>query len=113
MVDAWSVIVTREPEWDEYTRSEAIADLEVDRMRCGECGQEGTFEPVPNSTRHWTWLDGRVFEVQQFRCLACAALDTIKRDFDNDQRGKDPVKGVYAPGDGLRLVVHPLNNETR
>ena len=112
MSDAWSVVVTREPEWDDYTRSEAIADLEVDRTRCPECGQEGTFEPIPTATRHWTWLDGRVFEVQQFRCLACAAVDTIRRDFEKDQEGKTPARGVYAPSDGLRLVVHPLN-ETR
>lgn len=109
MTDAWSVIVTREPEWDDYTRAEAIADLEVDGLRCPECHQEDTFIPVPTATRHWTWLDGRKFEVKQYRCLACAALDTIKRDFDMENHDRKPQKGVYAPGDGLRLVVKKLD----
>lgn len=107
MSDAWSVVVTREPEWDDYTRAEAIADLEVDRLRCSECGQEGTFEQVREADRFWTWLDGRRFLVQQFRCLACAAVDTIKRDIERENEGKKPQPGVYQPTDGLRVVVKP------
>lgn len=110
MGDAWSVIVTREPEWDDYTRAEAIADLDVDSFRCKECGVEEAFVPIPQATRHWTWVDGRKFEVQQFRCLACAAIDTIKRDLQMDSENKKPTRGVFANEDGLRLIVKPYES---
>lgn len=113
MTDAWSVVVTREPEWDDYTRAEAIADLEVDRTRCRECGVEGAFEAVPGTDRFWTWLDGRRFLVQQFRCLSCAAIDTIKRDVEAEHEGKKPQRGVYSPTDGLRIVVKAYEDEER
>lgn len=109
MTDAWSVVVTREPEWDDYARTEAIADLEVDVTRCRSCGVEGAMVAVPSATRHWTWGDGRTFEVAQYRCLACAAMDTIRRDTETEFSKHKPTKGVYAPSDGLRLVVSPVD----
>ena len=109
MADAWSVVVTREPEWDDYTRGEALADLEVDLARCSECGVEGAVVAVPAATRHWTWGDGRKFEVTSYRCLSCAALDTVKRDATAEAEKHKAVRGVYAPLDGLRLVVRPVD----
>lgn len=77
-------------------------------MRCEGCGTEGNFELIPRATRHWTWGDGRVFEVEQFRCLTCAALDTVRRDVQAEAEKHEPRRGQYAPTDGLRFVARPL-----
>lgn len=111
MVDAWSVIVTREPEWDDYTRAEAIASLTVDQYRCRSCGVAGALTEIPKATKHWTWGDGRKFEVLQFRCLACAAEQTVSRDFNTLHEKHKPAPGVFAPGDGVRWVVQEITDD--
>lgn len=113
MGDAWSVLVTREPEWDDYDRAEAVASLNVDMLRCRQCGVEGALTAIPKATRHWTWGDGRRFEVTQWRCLACAAEQTITRDFLRDHENHKPVKGVFSPTDGIRFLVNEIHNKAK
>jgi hypothetical protein len=52
-----------------------------------------------------TWPDGRVFAVQQHRCLGCGALDLVERDVRESEKDHKPVTGKYAPSDGRRMTV--------
>lgn len=109
MADAWSVVVDREPEWDDYSRAEAVASLIVDQFRCRNCGVEGALTEIPKATRHWKWGDGRKFEVTQWRCLACAAEETVRRDFLRQHEKTEPVAGSFHVTDGIRFAVTELD----
>lgn len=111
MGQAWSVVVTREPEWDQYARTEAVAALAADRYRCKSCGVAGALVPVPAEDRDWTWGDGRVFRVAAYRCLACAAETTVSRDFTRRYEQDKPAGGVLFPTDGVRFQVSEIEQE--
>lgn len=55
------------------------------------------------------WPGGRVVEVQQYRCLACAASDIVRRDFHEDNEGHKHKRGTASPGDGVRFVAIPIS----
>lgn len=98
--------MTRQPEFDEYTRQEAIAAVLDDKRTCSGCGLTDQFVRVKGDDREVTWGDGRVLYVEAHRCLGCMAIDLITRDFNRRTENKKPTPGVYAPGDGIRRRVH-------
>ena len=103
-------IVTREPEWDERARTEAIASVYADWGRCPKCGQSAATErdTLFRETRTWTWLDGRQWETFATRCLGCAAIETAERRWRKKYEKHTPTPGVYAPYDGVTWHVEPL-----
>lgn len=98
-------VVHREPEWDDYQRSEARALVLDERRTCKRCGSTDSFEPLNPAELPVTWPGGRTFVVRQFRCLGCASLDLVQRDYDQAHKDHKPEPGKYAPGDGFRLAV--------
>lgn len=99
-------IVTREPEWDDYARAEALALLADDDRRCNECGLPMTYELIDGGPKV-TWPDGRAYQVKVLRCQGCGARDIVRRDYDRKHKAHEHVEGKASPGDGLRLSVEP------
>lgn len=114
MADAWSTVVTREPEWDDKGRARAFA-LEVwEAKKCPQCGNYDTLLELPRARRFVTWHNhgGRVMDVRQYRCLACGAVDSVRRDWDKRNRKRpDPPEGQYAESDGRIFAAQPLDDE--
>lgn len=70
---------------------------------CRNCGTHGSMVHEQHMDRNVRWRDGRLFNVQAWRCLACMAMESIARDAVPEDH--KPQKGVYSPTDGLRHVV--------
>jgi hypothetical protein len=99
--------VTREPEWDAFARSEALAAVHVERSTCRQCGARDSLEVVGEPAQ-MTWGEHKV-EVQQYRCVTCMALDVVRRDFNEALPKDKPKKGHATPGDGMRFVATPVS----
>ena len=110
MADAWSTVVTHEPEFDDYTRARILALAAWEARQCSACGNYESLVPLKNDLRHVTWPDGQVFAVEQYRCLACGAADLIKRDWQNDHENDKPQRGQFAAGDGRMFVSRPFDD---
>lgn len=110
MADAWSTVVTREPEWDDYTRSRVLALAAWEARRCSSCGNYESMVPLKSDLRHVTWPDGQVFAVEQYRCLACGSADLIKRDWQTAHEKDKPTTGQHAAGDGRMFVARPVDD---
>lgn len=97
-------VVTREPEWDERARTEALAAVYADWRRCPDCGLVDHSEDasLARDTRLWTWLDGRQIETSAYRCLGCAAIATARHRFEKRFEKYERTVGTYAPYDGVR-----------
>ena len=102
-------MVTREPEFDDYTRSRIFALMQWESRQCSTCGNVDSLVPLKNDERNVAWPDGRTYVVEQFRCLACGAADLVRRDFQEAHKDDKPVKGVAAAGDGRRFVARPVD----
>lgn len=113
MADAWSTVVTREPEFDDYTRSRILALGVYEAVRCPNCGNWDALVPLKTATRHVTWdeHDGRKVEVAQFRCVFCGAADLIRRDWNAQHEKDKPTTGQAAAGDGRMFVARPIPEE--
>lgn len=102
--------MTREPEWDDRARAEAIADVLDERRTCSKCGQVGLMVDVPNTERNVRWPGDRLVRVAQVRCQGCASLDILWRDFSKaHENDTPPARGLVAPGDGLRMSARLLH----
>lgn len=113
MADAWSTVVTREAEWDDYARSQVMALATWEAGRCSSCGNYDCLVPLKADLRHVTWgqHDGRKFAVEQYRCLACGAADIIKRDWLARHEKDEPKPGQFAAADGRQFRARPLTEE--
>lgn len=100
-------MIHREPEWDDYSRAEAIGLVLDERRTCSKCGLIDCYEAL-DATTHIGWDDGRKYTVKQFRCLGCGALELVQRDTDKKHGEVEKVPGRYHPGDGLRMTVEPM-----
>lgn len=81
--------------------------------RCPACGNHDCLVPLTKDRRFVAWAehDGRKFEVQQYRCLACGAADLIKRDAGERHKEDKPLPGQAAWGDGRMFVTRPIDKE--
>lgn len=81
--------------------------------KCPQCGNYGVLIELPRDRRHVTWEDhdGRVMDVRQYRCLACAAVDLIRRDWHKKHESEKPQAGRAAAGDGRIFAAQPLDDE--
>jgi hypothetical protein len=105
--------VTRESEWDDYTRSRALALLAYESQQCPTCRSFGTLVPVsgPAFPVRWDEYDGKRFEVRKVRCLSCASSAAVQRWWSEQLGDKKPISGEAAPGDGLMFTATPVSNE--
>ena len=108
MADAWSTVVTREPEFDDYTRSRILALAAWEARRCSTCGNYESLVPLKTDLRHVTWPDGEVFAVDQYRCLACGSAEIIKRDAAKAHEKDKAITGQFAWADGRMFVARPV-----
>lgn len=81
--------------------------------RCPTCHNYDSLVLLPDDTRHVTWDEhgGRKFEVAQYRCLACASSDLVKRDWNTAHEKDKPTTGSYSPGDGRMFVAKPAEED--
>lgn len=107
MSQAWSTIVTREPEWDDLTRSRALSLVAYDSKCCPSCATYDSMVPIKDSAREVTWPDGSVYTVKQLRCQACGASETVRRDFVEQHKDHKPVPYTASPADGLKFIIEP------
>ncbi len=105
MAEAWSTVVTREPEWDDYARAEAMAEYEAHRMTCRNCGLSESMRPIRKLDRYVNWGDGSRVHVKAYRCLSCMATALVERDQGNAEKDHKTPAGLFAPGDGRRFVA--------
>lgn len=106
-------VVTRESEWDDYTRSRVLALAAYEGQQCPNCGNYMTLVDLPANLLHVRWAehDNRKFAVGQYRCLACASADTVKRSWSERHGDEKPQPGQAAAGDGLMFMARPIDDE--
>ena len=106
-------MVTREPEFDDYTRARIMALMAWESKKCPNCGNYDSLVELTRDLRDVTWAmhGGRVFQVHQYRCLACGAADIVRRDFTERHKDDKPIPGQYADGDGRMFIARPLTEE--
>lgn len=113
MADAWSTVVEREPEYDDYTRSRVMALLAWEAGRCPKCRSYDSLVPLPKELRHVTWEEhnGRKVEVAQVLCVVCGAADLVQRMWSERHAKDKPIPGQAAPADGRQFVAYPADEE--
>lgn len=81
--------------------------------RCPDCLNFDSYVPLPRDRRLVTWEEhgNRVINVEQYRCLACAAADIIRRDWMKRHEKDEPQPGQAAPIDGRMFVASELTEE--
>lgn len=89
-----------------------MALVVYDARCCPSCGAfdsslRSAPDELPIKTKH---PDGRMFEVQRWRCLACGVVDLAKRDFESAHEKEKPMRGQPGSKDGLMFVAR-LNND--
>lgn len=95
MADAWSVVVTREPLWDDDDREAAYAVWQDDLERCPECGLPRSVCSDPEVD----WYPQRSF------CYATAARVNARRRWDKRVEGMEPDSHGRLEGDGMTIWV--------
>lgn len=90
-----------------------MALMTWESKQCPNCKNYDSLVELPRDLRHVTWGQhgGKVFEVRQYRCMACGAADIIRRDFHEQHKDDKPVMGQYADGDGRIFIARPLTEE--
>lgn len=78
--------------------------------QCPNCGNYMTLVDLPKSLRHVRWAEhgNQRIEVGQYRCLACASADAVKRAWSEKHAEDKPVAGQAAAGDGLMFMARPV-----
>lgn len=95
MSDAWSTIVARESEWDDYSRAEAIAGVTASRMVCKECGLPDGMVRDMERDLFVRWDEqGRKFVVEGYRCLSCASMAVADRKLGDTEEVRDGRRRV-------------------
>jgi predicted RNA-binding Zn-ribbon protein involved in translation (DUF1610 family) len=106
-------IVTRESDFDDYTRSRIFALMAWEAQKCPGCGNYDVLVEFKDDKRHYVWDEHQRqrVEVVQYRCLACGAADVIRRDW-NEKHSKDQTSTGYAsPADGRLFMARPVDDE--
>ena len=106
-------VVSRESEWNDYTRSRVFALMAYEAQQCPACGNYDVLVPIPKAERRYRWDEhgGQMIEVVQYRCLACGAADVIKRDWSERHAKDQTVTGHASASDGRVFMARPVSNE--
>lgn len=99
-------VVEREPEWDDYSVSQALAYAAWRNACCGSCGQTGGFREFPSDARDVTWPDGTKVRVSVLRCLFCGAQDAVRGDWQAQHENDKRIPGQAMDADGRIWVAH-------
>lgn len=111
MADAWSTVVTREPEYDEHTRAQLTALQLWDAQCCPVCGNHGSLVPQGSTDRTARAPDGTRFEVLMYRCVACGIKDLASRLWREDHKEDQPTAEGALAADGLTFIVRTHTQE--
>lgn len=111
MADAWSTVIEREPEYDDYSRSSILALMAWESRCCPKCGNYMSIVPQGNADRHVTTADGRTFEVQLHRCLPCGLEEVVRREWHDSQKNAPAIPGGALASDGLIFISRPQEEE--
>lgn len=86
-----------------------MALVAYEGQQCPSCGNYQTLVELPKDLRRVAWAEhgGREFEVGQYRCLACASADAVKRAWSERHKDDKPPAGQAAAGDGLMFMARP------
>lgn len=104
------MVVTREPEWDDYTRAEALAGVYEAERRCPRGHDPDQMIELTSAERNVRWAgEDRVFRTRMFRCLGCASIDLREREAARTD--PKPVNGIYAESDGRRTIAEEIYEE--
>lgn len=81
--------------------------------QCPNCKNYDSLVPLPLARRHVTWPQhgNKMWDVVQYRCLACGAADIIRRDFYEQHKDDKPVPGQFTEADGRMFVARPPDPE--
>lgn len=106
--------MTREPEFDDYTRARVLALMAWEAKRCPTCQNYDCLVPLGSDLRLVTWDNhgGRQYEVAQYRCLACGAADIIRRDWFTAHEKDEAETGRFIPADGRMFIARPAEETT-
>lgn len=85
--DAFRVVVTREPEWDDESRDWANALTAYDDNKCPVCG--GQVDECSDPKSEWT-------AEQTGRCRRATALANAQKPFFAGDAGEAPVRNPQA-----------------
>lgn len=107
MADAWSTVIEREPEWDEYTQSRVLAYIAYQSRCCPSCGNYQSMVPAGEDKRTVAGPDGQVFKVQMQRCVACGLEELVRREWHAAHKDEVPNQTGALSGDGLSFVPRP------
>lgn len=112
MADAWSTVVTREPEYDDFSRSQIFALMAWESRICPSCRNFDTLVPAGKDERTAITPDGRVFEVQMHRCLACGVEELVRREWREVHKDDRPSDTGALASDGLLFIARPEKEDT-
>jgi predicted RNA-binding Zn-ribbon protein involved in translation (DUF1610 family) len=95
--------------------------------RCPNCGTYDSLVPIETERAgngrlrklaqvfRWGKDQGvepmRRFRVHQFRCLSCASVEIVRRDFHDRHKNHKPSTGKAAPNDGRIFMASPIEEE--
>jgi len=107
MGDAWKVVVTREPEWNERTRNLALGLSLHDRQTCPGCGLHESIRNDPEN----------LFQLEVEHCPVCRRRDTYLRTLaEQDEKADQPGKprrpaDIPRPADGRHILLRPISRQ--
>lgn len=106
MADAWTVVVTRDPEWDDTWRSKVEGIGQFDEDCCTGCGLHTSV--TDDLDRHKLMYDDRV-------CPVCAARDLKNRILEaGDERFAEKHPDIAAskpqPADGRQVFLRQMTD---
>lgn len=101
MAEAWTVEVTREPEWDDISRNEAEALYLY----------PGTLSPTGCGHTLTEAQDQRPWNVKTFVCGACRQSAIADRHYADEHEDAKPNPDGSLPTDGFAVWVEPPDTE--
>lgn len=107
MAEAWSTVVTREPEWDDFSRERVEALMALDHRTCPSCQNYMTLDPQGPTSWTVTAPDGRKFVIEALRCVTCGLEEMARRQWGDQHKDDKPNASGALASDGLMLVAQP------
>jgi|GEM_PF-6363218 len=91
MADAWTTVVTREPEWDDESRDLVLDLREHDQMIHHGCGNHMSVSMDSNLSR--------VVNHHRLVCQDCRAIDLARKEWHKEQRHEGDIDRCQVCGD--------------
>lgn len=105
-------MVTRESEFDDYTRQRIFALMVAESRQCPKCRNFDTFVPLKDeeNDKRWTQHGDERYGVRQMQCKACALSDLVEREAGRVSEAEPkPQPGQPSISDGRVFIVQPIN----